>query len=156
MDSLDEFDIRDSFDAMDEDKLGRISLQTFYTMYLGLGYPQTTMDDLQRQIVAIQGDDSTGSSVSLETVLVLLSKHPRKRETEMSKAFSLVDKGEKGFISVQDIELLAQQGGSHLTKDKAEAILAQSSSGGRIFKSEFRALFSPPTAAGSHLPEGEI
>lgn len=140
MKKLDEFDIRESFDAMDEDKLGEISMATFYTMYLGLGYSKASLEDLQRRVLDVQGHDGC---VTIETVLKVLSNQERDREGELSKMFSLVDIEGKGFISVTDIEQLAQQLGSNLPKNEAEALWARSSTNGVISISIFRDLFSP-------------
>jgi hypothetical protein len=66
MDSLDEFDIRDSFDAMDEEKLGLISTETLYTLYLGLGYPKRCFADFNSQVSTVQGEDK---HITLETAI---------------------------------------------------------------------------------------
>jgi hypothetical protein len=71
MDSLDEFDIRDSFDAMDEEKLGRISTETFYTIYLGLGYPNIDFPNFTSQVSTAQGDDK---HITLDTAIEFLRK----------------------------------------------------------------------------------
>ena len=140
MTKLDEFDIRESFDAMDEEKLGEISIGTFHTMYLGLGYSKATLSDLQELVLAVQGHKSF---VTIETVLTILSKQARDREGELSKMFSLVDMDGKGFISVKDIEQLAQQVGSNLTRHEAETVWARSCTNGVISVSVFRNFFTP-------------
>lgn len=64
MDSLDEFDIRDSFDAMDEEKIGRIAPETFYNLYLGLGYPKISFASFTNQLSRVQGDDKCITLIS--------------------------------------------------------------------------------------------
>jgi hypothetical protein len=67
---VDEFDIRESFEALDDEKFGRLTMDQFYTLYLGLGYPQLTKPDLRGKVHAIQREES----VTIEIVLQILSK----------------------------------------------------------------------------------
>mgnify|MGYP000556342408 CR=1 FL=1 len=67
---VDEFDIRESFEALDDEKLGRLTMDQFYTLYLGLGYPQLTKPDLRGKVSAIQSEES----VTIEVVLYILSQ----------------------------------------------------------------------------------
>jgi hypothetical protein len=71
MGSINEFDIRESFDAMDDEKLGRLSIDQVYTLYLGLGYPKLTVLELRNKVRAIQSEDE---AVTVDTVLQILSK----------------------------------------------------------------------------------
>ena len=50
MNAIDEHDIRESFAALDDDKLGFLELDALYIMYLGLGYTYMDKDELARQI----------------------------------------------------------------------------------------------------------
>jgi hypothetical protein len=70
MQSIDEFDIRESFDALDDEKLGRLCLDRFYVLYLGLGYPKLTKDELEQQVRSRQTD----ACVTIDTVLKILSQ----------------------------------------------------------------------------------
>jgi Ca2+-binding EF-hand superfamily protein len=72
MDPMSEFDIRDSFDAMDKEKVGRISMDSFKIVYLGLGYPKSGFEDLSEQVLRIQ--DNIDDGLSLKTVKTVLSK----------------------------------------------------------------------------------
>jgi hypothetical protein len=72
MDPMSEFDIRDSFDAMDQEKMGRISMDAFNIVYLGLGYPRSGYEDLREQVLKIQGSIVDG--ISFKTVKTVLSK----------------------------------------------------------------------------------
>jgi hypothetical protein len=67
---VDEFDIRESFEALDDEKFGRLTMDQFYTLYLGLGYPQLTKPDLRGKVHAIQSEES----VTIEVVLYILSQ----------------------------------------------------------------------------------
>lgn len=168
MDALDFFDIRDAYDAMDDEKLG-ISMEDSYTIYLGLGYPKTTLETLRSQVMAVQGD---ASRITVETLLSVLSRvskvdcsmkqkkcfqrhlntnaskkqYSRGRNQELSACFSLVDIERKGFISANDIKRLAEQSGESLTKTDAETILAYSTkTTGKMSEQCFQDLFSPPS-----------
>lgn len=70
MDSIDEYDIRESFDSLDDDKTGRLSMSQFYTLYLGLGYPKMTQPELTNIVAKLQKDET----VTIGTVLKVLSK----------------------------------------------------------------------------------
>ena len=65
---MDEYDIRESFDSLDNEKLGYLSLDQFYVLYLGLGYPQLTKDELKRQVGVIQSDQQ---NVTVETLSLI-------------------------------------------------------------------------------------
>ena len=77
---MDEYDIRESFDSLDNEKLGYLSLDQFYVLYLGLGYPQLTKDELKRQVGVIQSDQQ---NVTVETVIKVLKK-VRPKNSRMS------------------------------------------------------------------------
>ena len=68
---MEEFDIRESFEAMDENMTGEISFDAFFTLYLGLGYPKATKKELRQLLNCAQGE---ASKVTLATVLHLLSQ----------------------------------------------------------------------------------
>ena len=70
MDSIDEYDVRESFDAMDDEKLGCLTLDQFYTLYLGLGYPRATIEEVKAKIRAVQSDET----ITINTALQVLAK----------------------------------------------------------------------------------
>lgn len=70
MQSIDEFDIRESFDALDDEKLGRLSIDCFYTLYLGLGYPKQSKEALKEQVNARQTDEY----LTIDTALKILAQ----------------------------------------------------------------------------------
>ena len=68
--SLDEFDIRDSFDALDDEKFGLLPIGAFYTMYLGLGYkPQITIEEMKGRFPVL----SKEKFIPVETAIQILS-----------------------------------------------------------------------------------
>lgn len=82
---MDEYDIEESFAALDEDKLGRLSIDQAYTLLLGLGYLKDykqkdcfTPADLKEAVRgAVWGDveeDFTAERVSLKTLLKIVEK----------------------------------------------------------------------------------
>ena len=75
--SLDEFDIRESFDALDDEKLGFISVDNFYVMYLGLGYkPQMTIDALKDKFPSML----QAQTITVETAIKILSEVKPKKQ----------------------------------------------------------------------------
>jgi len=72
MDPITEFDIRDSFNAMDYERRGRISMEAFKIVYLGLGFARSGYDNITEQVLKIQ--DSIDDGLSFETVKAMLSK----------------------------------------------------------------------------------
>eukprot|EP00980_Cylindrotheca_fusiformis_P005768 scaffold1203_cov117-Cylindrotheca_fusiformis.AAC.7 len=154
MNSTDEFDIRETFEALDGEKLGRLSLDSFYTLYLGLGYPKQTKEDLKQQVQSRHA----GEYVTIDTALKILSQsydiltspqYTRDRPAEISKWYSLVDHESKGYISPQDIvRLSAEVDGDSISIAEAEAMLAQSQSlrhttKNKLYETDFRELFAP-------------
>jgi hypothetical protein len=88
---MDEYDIEESFDALDDDKLGRLSINQAYTLLLGLGYLKDykqkdsfTPADLkeaalrvaapQERSLSFNGDGTAGEWLSLETLLKVVAK----------------------------------------------------------------------------------
>lgn len=72
MDPISEFDIRDSFNAMDCERRGRISMAAFKIVYLGLGFPRSGYDNITEQVLKIQ--ESIDDGLRFETVKAMLSK----------------------------------------------------------------------------------
>lgn len=71
MDPKDEHDIRDSFQALDSDHDGSLSLEEFYKLYIGLGFhPERIQLNEFEQMVQITGD----TLVSVDVVVEKLSK----------------------------------------------------------------------------------
>lgn len=71
MDPRDEHDIRDSFQALDSDHDGSLSIEEFYKLYIGLGFqPERIQLNEFQQMVQIAAD----TLVSVDDVLKMLSK----------------------------------------------------------------------------------
>jgi Ca2+-binding EF-hand superfamily protein len=72
MKALDEYDIRESFEALDTECWGSITMTDLHTIYLALGYRP---DDLTVQDLQIKaGVAAPTERLSLERVLEILSK----------------------------------------------------------------------------------
>lgn len=70
----DEYDIKESFHVMDEDKTGEISLETFYTLCLGLGY-DVQRDQLEQKARSIRHHElHNNNRITIDMVLEILSK----------------------------------------------------------------------------------
>ena len=73
MDSLDEFDIQESFDAMDEERIGRINTEAFYKLVMGLGYaPNIKFKSFVSKLSLVQGRDQDG--ITLGAAIEFLRK----------------------------------------------------------------------------------
>lgn len=70
MNADDEHSIRESFAAVDDDKLGFLELDALYMLYLGLGYPYIDKEELARQIWPQPTIDP--QHVTVEKVLIFL------------------------------------------------------------------------------------
>ena len=146
MDSIDAFHIRESFDALDDTKLGFLSLDQFYILYLGLGYPKQTIQEIESEVTAIQSDQN----VTIETVLRILSKKSRNNQSEIKKLYKLVDQDAKGYIDAQDLVRLSRtEIGQEISIDEAEAMMEQSQlskgDGTKLIEGDFRKLLAPPS-----------
>lgn len=71
MDSMDEHDIRDSFQALDSDHDGYLSLEECYKLYLGLGFhpERIQLKDFQQMMQL-----DAKSLLSIDEVVEMLSK----------------------------------------------------------------------------------
>jgi hypothetical protein len=82
MTRLEEFDIRESFDALDDEKLGLLSMDQFYTLYLGLGYePKVTVEEMNARLQRVRQDEDEEEEeeekVTVEAAIKVLSKVSR-------------------------------------------------------------------------------
>lgn len=147
-----EFDIRDAFEAMDNDKVGRLSMGDFHILMLGLGYGRISLSDLQNHVATLQGHVR---EVNIDTALAVCAKvrilllpffdrffndlvltwstmpmpsslqYSRFISQEIQVCFSLLDKEQKGYINADDVRLLACDVGESISETQAEAIVAQ-------------------------------
>lgn len=92
MNALDEYDIREAFEALDDDKEGLIDLRDLETIFVGLGYeyrPRHASDDeigksshqklptlaeLREEVRAVAGAGCDLEALTLDKVLQILSK----------------------------------------------------------------------------------
>ena len=67
----DEFDIRESFHVMDEERTGEIDMDAFHTLCLGLGY-DVQQEELERLL--LQQKQRLDGGISVDVVLEILGK----------------------------------------------------------------------------------
>ena len=73
MDAADEYDIRESFAALDDDKLGFLELDAFYVLYLGLGYPYMDKSEFVLELEQHLVPPDSPRHVTVDQVLEFLS-----------------------------------------------------------------------------------
>jgi len=83
MDPLDEYDVRDAFDALDAESVRcSISLDDVYTLYLGLGFlPRIEAQELYQEVYIAFG--KSVERLTIEQVLMILSKVRQRREARL-------------------------------------------------------------------------
>lgn len=164
LNAIDEYDIRRSFEVMDEDKTNRICVKNFHTLFLGLGFQpkQMTQHELREKVVATiekrkeQGAasnvedlelfdaevDGEDSFIPLSIVLEILSQYTRDRHGEIDKCFQLVDSDGKGYISSIDLQRLSKEAGEPIGVGEAVALMKSAEA---VDRQEFHRIFSPPS-----------
>jgi hypothetical protein len=93
MTSLEEFDIRESFDALDNEKLGLLAMDQFYTLYLGLGYePKVTPKEMNARVQRVRQEEEAGGNeednLTVEIAVMVLSKVSRCGRVKRLHTFS--------------------------------------------------------------------
>lgn len=161
-DPLDEYDIKMAFEVLDIEKVNRITLANFHTLYLGLGFEpkQLTLQELQVKVEAAihhredaqaEGiftsaeDDAEmmdTDSLPLSLVLEILSdsRFLRDRASELDRNFRLLDEGGKGFIDATDLQKLSEDVGEPLSKEESKVLVNATMDPNR-----FSNVFSPPS-----------
>ena len=169
LDAIDEYDIQRSFEVMDDEKVNRISLKNFHTLYLGLGFQpreltlqelthkvgiaiverkergdeaNTTTEDMELIDVELDNFDNYESFIPLSVVLQILSQHRRDRLAEIKRCFQLVDRDDKGYLTVDDLQQLSYEMGEPLSTDEARALLENTE---QMNCDDFRGVFAPPS-----------
>jgi Ca2+-binding EF-hand superfamily protein len=167
LDALDEFDVHQSFEVMDEEKIDRITLGNFHLLYLGLGFQPSdlTLNELREKVALavnrrrrksgggaaraaedlylLQADvDSNESFIPLSLVLEILSEHSRDRTIEMTKCFQLLDQDNKGYVTQEDIQRLSKEVGEIISAEEAKAMLTNKE---LINSTQLKKVFSPPS-----------
>lgn len=164
--AVDEYDVKCSFEALDDEKINRITLKSFHTLFLGLGFQpkQLTLDQMedkvasaveQRKRQAESGSamtnvedlelfeaDFAGSKAVLPLSLVLdiLAGHSRNRPSEVD-CFHLLDTSNKGYITPTDLQRLSDEVGETMSASEAKVLLSSE----RMNQADFSRLFSPPS-----------
>jgi len=172
LNAIDEYDIKRSFEALDEDKINRISVESFHTLFLGLGFQPTqlTQSELRDKVMAVIEDrkemgpaksaedmelfdeeldtDAASSFIPLSVVKEILSQHTREdRVTELEKGFQLVDSNGEGHITIDDLQRLSREVGEPLSEEEARAILLSSGSETTMDKQAFERFFLHPPSS---------
>ena len=144
MDDLDEYDVTESFRALDQGRDGTISVQDLQVLYLGLGFQpeRRTVEELENEVRQHHADTQ---KIPLTVVLQVLSHYTRNRNEELQKAFRLLDSGNKGHLTPEDVQKLAKEVTGHELSDGQAARMLEFYSGeAKLSNDEFRNLFSPP------------
>lgn len=139
-----EWDLQQSFEAMDDEKLGRLSIHAAYTLLLGLGYLNLrdrgcrfTEDDLRcatralrrRGKVAREFANDDGEWVTMDILKEVLRMYDAALQRDRSawvfqSTVKELDQGKKGFLDASDIQELAADVGDPIVREEAEAIVA--------------------------------
>ena len=159
----DTLDVKNSFDVLDQEKVDRISLPNFHTLFLGLGFQpkELTLEELRTKVadainlrrtkskkifedtelLEANINDDTESLIPLSLVLEILTKHSRDRNHEMEHCFRLFDPSKKGQITAQDLLRVSREVGEPLSWEEAEAMITTTESE-RVGPAEFKKLFT--------------
>jgi Ca2+-binding EF-hand superfamily protein len=165
--AVDEYDVKCSFEALDDEKSNCITLKSFHTLFLGLGFQpkHLTLDQMEDKVTSAVAErkrqaDSCGFAVTsveelelfeadvagskavlpLSLVLDILSEHSRNRPSEVD-CFRLFDRSNKGYITPSDLQRLADEVGEAMTAKEAKVLLSSE----RMNQADFSRLFSPPS-----------
>lgn len=124
------YDIKQSFEALDRQKTGRLKIELAYLLLLGLGYitdytkkdefNPTTLEEAAKRIESVEIESQYGvnfiSGIKLETLLVVIATHPALSQRNRSKSFAtrcfeLLDDDQKGYVVAADVERLGRDVG---------------------------------------------
>ncbi|RNF11592.1 centrin [Trypanosoma conorhini] len=115
--------LREAFDLFDSEGTGRIKALDVKVALCALGY-DVSKDELAQLLRQVGGSIVAGVDFN-EFYCVLLAKMAqRESRSEAIRAFKLIDVGEKGHISVDDLRPIADSLDMDLTDDElAEMVL---------------------------------
>lgn len=114
-------DIEQSFHVLDDDRVGTISMDHFYTLWLGLGFDDT----ISRADLAAHVPQDRHKTITLEDVLRIASCYSRNRESELAILFQLLSGHGKLSITASDLIVLANEVGDTLSEDEAQAMMGE-------------------------------
>ncbi|KAG7368427.1 hypothetical protein IV203_031170 [Nitzschia inconspicua] len=140
-----EWDLQQSFDAMDDEKLGRLSIDAAYTLLLGLGYMRDyklrdrfTTEDMTFAVRALRREQKLkngepfakddGDWVTMEILKQVIEMYSFVLQRDRSapvfqSAIEGIDQGHKGFLDASDIQKLGSSVGDSISKEEAEAMV---------------------------------
>ncbi|GAX72850.1 hypothetical protein CEUSTIGMA_g305.t1 [Chlamydomonas eustigma] len=115
-------EFKEAFEAVDADGSGEIDETELRMAMAALGF-QHTKDEIRRMIKSLDSDGS--GTLGFEEFVSLMTNKSAKKEPkqEIKDAFSLLDKGSKGFISLEDLRLAAQELRETVSDEQLEAML---------------------------------
>mmetsp|Transcript_15538 Transcript_15538/g.33583 ORF Transcript_15538/g.33583 Transcript_15538/m.33583 type:complete len:158 (-) Transcript_15538:607-1080(-) len=118
----DRYDIKESFEALDTLRTGRLGVDLAHTLLLGLGYMSdykrkdeftpTTLAEMARRIESEDTENRNSadfeSGIRLETILTIVATHPALSQRNCShsfarRSFELLDGDGKGYIDASDV-----------------------------------------------------
>lgn len=129
----DDHNVRATFSTLDDDRTGEIDIDQFLTLILGLGFGKLSRTELQQKIqmakrrlfLSLKGDDQLTVDLVVE-VLKQLPPEPKRRidhQRISDNVFQLLDQGEKGFISEQDLQQLSEEMGDPQSLEQIRAMM---------------------------------
>ncbi|KAG7347767.1 hypothetical protein IV203_016472 [Nitzschia inconspicua] len=140
-----EWDLQQSFDAMDDEKLGRLSIDAAYTLLLGLGYMRDyklrdrfTTEDMTFAVRALRREQKVkngepfskddGDWVTMEILKQVIEMYSFVLQRDRSapvfqSAIEGIDQGHKGFLDASDVQKLGSSVGDSISKKEAEAMI---------------------------------
>jgi hypothetical protein len=149
--TVDDYDLKDSFDALVGKVFGRITVEEAYQIILGLGYIkdykmgekfttqtiQQTVDMIkneQREEEEHNGDDQGDYVVSLDILQKIIQIYStamvlqkRDRDANLRYTFGVIDSDNKGYITAQDLRKLSKNvDESMISEEEANAMITAS------------------------------
>lgn len=118
-------DIEQSFQVLDDSKVGTIDMDRFYTLWLGLGFDPSISKD---ELAALHVPKDRQDVITLDDVLTITSRYSRDRSSEMAYSFRLLDRDGKESITASDLVILAKEMGESLLNEEAQAMLGDKDS----------------------------
>lgn len=122
------YQIKESFEALDIEKTGRLEIELAYLLLLGLGYitdykkkdefNPTILGEAAKRIESVETENYDGVDlnygIKLETLLKIVATHPglsrgKRSESFAKRCFELIDCDQKGYIIASDVQRLRRE-----------------------------------------------